>query len=405
MAQRSVGFLGVFLVFLRLGLTSFGGPVAHIGFFRHAFVDAHNWIEDREFADLLALCQFIPGPASSQLGMAIGYHKAGYSGALAAWLGFTLPSAIVLVLFAFAVQSSTAIVESGAVSGLKLVAVGVVIHAFMGMRTSLAPDITRVLVMLASCLLFILWQSHFAPIVVLTFTGVASAYIWKCRRATNEGSELVARDCLGGSVIQSGSRSLLPIGFLLLFFLGLALPFVIPSLGTWFDQIFAYYRSGAMVFGGGHVVLPLLQAEVVDTQWVDNAQFLAGYGAAQAVPGPLFTFASFLGASHSIGVTGVYGAILASVFVFLPSFFLLFGVLPYWATLKNVVLVKDALYAINAAVLGLLLATIYDPILSYSVTSTVDVVFAAASFLLLRFTKLSIVYVVIAGALLGALVL
>jgi len=400
-------FYQVFLVFLRLGCTSFGGPVAHIGFFRTAFVDRKKWLSDSQFAELLSLCQFIPGPASSQLGMAIGYQRCGYHGALAAWLGFTLPSAAVLTALAVLLQLQYADFNGGALAGLKLVALSVVVHAFLGMRSSLAPDWPRILVMLACTVLFILWQSYLAPIVVLCVVGVLSAGV-KSARLGDRLRDTRSANLDEGTVIRpsvSLSKLGIPVACLCVFLVLLLIPLGMPSFGVWFDQMLAYYRSGALVFGGGHVVLPLLETEVVATQWVDKTQFLAGYGAAQAVPGPLFTFASFLGASHSEGATGVLGAVVATVCIFLPSFLLLFGVLPFWSRLKQLGPVNNALYGISAGVLGLLLATIYDPILKYSVTSLVESFVAIAAFLVLRYTKVPIVLVVALGGAFGWLIL
>jgi chromate transporter len=406
--QKLLSFYETFLVFLKLGCTSFGGPVAHIGFFRDAFVANKKWLDDRRFGDYLALCQFIPGPASSQLGMAIGYHRARYLGALAAWLGFTLPSAIVLGIFAAWLSFHSEWLESGLTKGLKLIALAVVIHAFMDMRGALAPDLSRVLIMIFSSLVFLAWMSPFAPIVVLLVVGLAGVYFKPVESDVGKDRIQDIKSESDGSFAlhieketTGSSPRIASYLFLASFFCLLLLPAVVQHSSDVFAQFSAYYRSGALVFGGGHVVLPLLEQEVVSAGWVELESFLAGYGAAQAVPGPLFTFASFLGASHSVGATGAFGWGLATVAVFLPSFLLLFGVLPFWESLRARPKVRSALWAINASILGLLLATIVDPLISTSISGAIDIVFCALAIVLIRYLKAPLVPVVIAGALLG----
>jgi chromate transporter len=383
---------------LVLGCTSFGGPVAHIGFFREAFVAKRRWLDDATFSSYLALCQFIPGPASSQLGMAVGYHRAGFIGAFSAWLAFTLPSAILLAAFAVVLGYDSNWMSGGVVHGLKLVALAVVIHAFLGMQKSLAPDVKRILLMMLSVAVFVFWQSIFAPISVLVLVGVICAIV---KMGETESESAAPPTSSDSQRIAKPYR--IAYVMLALFLSGFVAQWF--ADGQILDQFLAYYRAGSLVFGGGHVVLPLLETEIVGSGWVNRDTFLAGYGAAQAVPGPLFTFASFLGASHEVGVNGYPGALLATVAIFLPSFLLLFGVLPFWQSLQHHQRIKAALWGVNAAVLGLLLATIFDPILTQTISGFSDVLFAATAFALLYFGRVSVVLVVLCGGALGGAIL
>lgn len=402
---EAFGFAKIFGIFLLLGCTSFGGPVAHIGFFREAFVAQRKWLDDATFSTYLALCQFIPGPASSQLGMAVGYHHAGYSGALAAWLGFTLPSALLLAGFALVLVSHPDWLAKGVTQGLKLVALAVVVQAFLAMRTTLAPDRSRIVIMLTCAGIFLVWRSNYAPIAVLCFVGVMCALarsfgVFRLKVSTLDGARQSAHSGSFGKRISIVMLSL----FLTILLFDVLLSDLLPHTDL-LDQFLAYYRSGALVFGGGHVVLPLLESEIVGAGWVDKEIFLTGYGAAQAVPGPLFTFASFLGASHESGVGGAEGAILATIAIFLPSFLLLFGVLPFWASVQKHIWLQGALWGVNAAVLGLLLATIYDPIITNTLTHLAEAVLAILAFVALYFWRLPLVLVVFSGALAGGLFL
>lgn len=394
---RSSGW-EVFRTLLVLGCTSFGGPVAHIGFFREAFVAKRRWLDDATFSSYLALCQFIPGPASSQLGMAVGYHRAGFIGAFSAWLAFTLPSAILLAAFAVVLGYDSNWMSGGVVHGLKLVALAVVIHAFLGMQKSLAPDVKRILLMMLSVAVFVFWQSIFAPISVLVLVGVICAIV---KMGETESESAAPPTSSDSQRIAKPYR--IAYVMLALFLSGFVAQWF--ADGQILDQFLAYYRAGSLVFGGGHVVLPLLETEIVGSGWVNRDTFLAGYGAAQAVPGPLFTFASFLGASHEVGVNGYPGALLATVAIFLPSFLLLFGVLPFWQSLQHHQRIKAALWGVNAAVLGLLLATIFDPILTQTISGFSDVLFAATAFALLYFGRVSVVLVVLCGGALGGAIL
>lgn len=366
----------VLLVALRLGLTSFGGPIAHIGYFRDEYVTRRAWLTEDRFAELVALCQFLPGPASSQLGMAIGMRRAGYPGALAAWLGFTLPSAVALILFAYGVEQLGG-EASEWLHGLKVVAVAVVLLALWGMGKTLTPDRPRITiaVIAAAALLF----TDGVVIQLAVIAGGAILGLTFLRPTTLTQSPLP--DKHGGTGI-----GLLALGLFLVFLL--TLPIASQVLDN-FPLALAdsFYRSGALVFGGGHVVLPLLEAEVVPTGWVSKDDFLAGYGAAQAVPGPLFTFSAYLGTAAGVLSPRWIGGLLALGAIFLPSLFLVVGVLPFWERLRGFTNVRGALLGVNAAVVGLLLAALYDPVFTGAITSPRDFALASAAFALLVFWK------------------
>ena len=370
--------LYVFLIFLRLGLTSFGGPIAHLGYFRTELVERRRWLSERAYADLVALCQFLPGPASSQVGMALGLSRAGYAGALAAWAGFTLPSAIALILFAQGMASFGETVAPGALHGLKVVAVAVVAQAVWGMARSLCPDAPRVTLMVAAACLVLLVPSAWIQVGVIAGAGIAGLAMFK-------PAPTVAHDPLP---IMVGRRA--GVIWLALFFVLLAgLPLLAQQApGSPVAVVDAFYRAGSLVFGGGHVVLPLLQAEVVPPGWVGNEAFLAGYGAAQAVPGPLFTFAAFLGASMNGGVSGWAGGVLCLLSVFLPSFLLVAGALPFWEQVRRHVQVQAALTGINSAVVGLLLAALYQPVWTSAIHRPADFGLALVALVALMFWKL-----------------
>jgi chromate transporter len=386
--------LDVLQAFTKLGLTSFGGPVAHIGYFRSEFVDRRKWLDDRAFADLVALCNFLPGPASSQTGIALGLMRAGYAGALAAWIGFTLPSAIALVLFAYGVSAFGNVADAGWLQGLKVAAVAVVAQAVLSMMQSLAPDRERA-----------------------TLAVIAAAIVLAIPTALGQLAAIVLGGIVGVTLLRDGAAApngILPvsvsrpvaIGALVLFFaLLVALPLLSAASG---NQAFAYfdafYRAGSLVFGGGHVVLPLLQAEVVPPGWVSEDAFLAGYGAAQAVPGPLFTFAAYLGAVMGPAPNGWSGAALCLVAIFLPSFLLVTGALPFWQGLRTRPDAQAALRGVNAAVVGILLAALYDPVWTAGIKSGSDFALGAAAFLLLYLWRTPPWLVVILCAIVGGLV-
>ncbi|MCD2513353.1 chromate efflux transporter [Comamonas endophytica] len=384
-------FLEVLLVFLKLGLTSFGGPVAHLGYFRTEFVDRRKWLDDRSYSDLVALCQFLPGPASSQVGMALGLGRCGWGGALAAWLGFTLPSAIALILFAIGVSQWAVLAQPGALHGLKVVAVAVVAQAVWGMAKSLCPDRLRAGLAIAAALLVLAVPSAVGQITAIALGGAVGRWMLKL----NQLPMAQHRDY---GVSKMAGAALLGIFVLLL-----ALPPLIDSLGhSPALSVFSdFYQAGALVFGGGHVVLPLLQASVVPDGGVSNEAFLAGYGAAQAVPGPLFTFAAYLGAAMPAPFGGWMGGLALLAAIFLPAFLLVIGALPYWEPLRRHAGVQRSMAGVNAAVVGILAAALYDPVWTNAIHSRTDFGLALAAFGLLVYARLSPVLVVLLTALAG----
>ena len=383
--------LEVFLAFLKLGLTSFGGPVAHLGYLRTEFVERRKWLDDKSYSDLVALCQFLPGPASSQVGIALGLGRAGWGGALAAWLGFTLPSAVALILFAAGVTHWAGLAQSGAVHGLKVVAVAVVAQAVWGMAKSLCPDRLRAGVAIVAALLVLAVPSAMGQIAAIVAGGVVG------RWALPPG-HLPAAQHHDHGVSKATGAALLGLFAALL----IALP-MLAAATDWppLSVIASFYRSGALVFGGGHVVLPLLQAGVVPTGLVSNDVFLAGYGAAQAVPGPLFTFAAFLGAAMQGPFGGWLGGGALLLAIFLPAFLLVVGALPFWETLRQRDGVQRAMAGVNAAVVGVLLAALYDPVWTSAIHSKADFGLALAAFGLLVYARLSPVWVVGLAAVAG----
>ncbi|MFJ7827724.1 chromate efflux transporter [Psychrobacillus sp. NPDC096623] len=369
----------------KLGLTSFGGPAAHIGYFRDEYVEKRKWLDDKLYADIVALCQFLPGPASSQVGISIGLLRGGILGGIISWLGFTMPSVILLMLFA-AVISGSGSFDSGWIQGLKIVAVAVVAHALMGMQKSLAPDHIRISIAIACAILTLLIPTAIGQIAIIITAGIFGYIYFK-----NETIEAAPEMKLSfGKKTGIISWSLF---FLLLVLLPLLKPFVQSVYYTIFDT---YYRVGSIVFGGGHVVLPMLQKEVD----VSADMFLTGYGAAQAVPGPLFTIAGFLGQITA----GTGGALLAVVAMFLPSFLLVIGTLPFWSIIRSKKGIQAALKGVNAAVVGILLAALYDPVFTSAVKSPIDFVIVLVTFTLLVVYKLAPFKVVIVSVLLGAIV-
>lgn len=368
----------VFLIFLRLGLTSFGGPIAHLGYFRAEFVTRRQWLTERSYADLVALCQFLPGPASSQVGIALGLSRSGYAGALAAWSGFTLPSAIALILFALGIASYGDVLPAGVLHGLKVVAVAVVAQAVWGMARTLCPDAARITLMVAATCFVLLVPSAWGQVGVIALAAVIGLWLFKPQQgATHDQLPIAIRRRVG-------------LFWLTLF---LALLLGLPLLTTLFpsqalSMVGAFYRAGSLVFGGGHVVLPLLQAEVVPIGWVGNDAFLAGYGAAQAVPGPLFTFAAFLGASMNQAPTGWLGGLICLLAIFAPSFLLVVGALPFWEHLRRNTRTQAALSGINAAVVGLLLAALYQPVWTSVIHAPQDFGLALVALIALMFWKL-----------------
>jgi chromate transporter len=381
----------VFLIFLRLGLTSFGGPIAHLGYFRDEFVTRRKWLTERSYADLVALCQFLPGPASSQVGIALGLSRSGYAGALAAWAGFTLPSAIALILFALGMASYGDALPSGVLHGLKVVAVAVVAQAVWGMARNLCPDSTRITIMAAATCFVHLVPSAWGQVGVIAIAAVLGLLLFKpLQGAAHDPLPIPMRRRVG-------------LFWLTLFF---ALLMGLPLSTTLFSSqalsmVDAFYRAGSLVFGGGHVVLPLLQAEVVPAGWVSNDAFLAGYGAAQAVPGPLFTFAAFLGASMNQAPTGWVGGLICLLAIFAPSLLLVVGALPFWEHLRRNTRTQAALSGINAAVVGLLVAALYQPVWTSAIYAPQDFGLALVALLALMFWKLPPWLVVVGSGVAG----
>jgi chromate transporter len=359
----------VFAVFLKLGLTSFGGPVAHLGYFRNEFVERRKWLAEQTYADLVALCQFLPGPASSQVGISIGLLRAGYLGALAAWTAFTLPSALALVAFAYGLSAFHNALGSGWLHGLKVAAVAVVALAILGMARTLAPDRERVSLAVLALAIALAIPSAWGQIGAILVGAIIGAAFMKADAPAAQPS-LNLPASRGSAVVALAIFAALLAG--------------LPVLASITDnenvRLFdTFYRVGSLVFGGGHVVLPLLQAEVVPSGWVSNDAFLAGYGAAQAVPGPLFTFAAYLGAV----IGGWKAAVICLVAIFLPSFLLVIGILPFWEGLRRRPMAQSVLRGVNAAVVGLLLAAFYNPVWTSGITGKADFGLAAIAFLLL----------------------
>ena len=382
----------VLLAFLKLGLTSFGGPVAHIGYFREEFVVRRRWLDEHAYADLVGLCQFLPGPASSQVGFSIGLMRAGYLGGLAAWTGFTLPSAIALVLFAYGATLLSGPVGVGLIHGLKLVAVAIVAQAVWGMARVLCPDRERASIAVAAALIILLFStSPVAQIAAIALGGVAG--LWLCRAELPPAT---------GHIAVPVSRT---TGFLALavFFLLLAGLPVLRGLGLWPGAALfeAFYRSGALVFGGGHVVLPLLREAFVTPGWISDDAFLAGYGAAQAIPGPLFSFAAYLGAVVRPSPHGLFGAALGLIGIFLPGLLILVGTLPFWDALRKRASARTVMRGVNAAVVGLLGAALYNPVWTSSVKLPGDFAIALVGFVILTVWRAPPIIVVLIGALGG----
>jgi chromate transporter len=388
--------LEVLRVFLKLGVSSFGGPIAHIGYFREEFVVRRRWLDEQAFVDLVALCQFLPGPASSQVGFSIGLMRAGYAGALAAWTSFTLPSAIILVLFAYGAGALSGPAGTGVLHGLKLVAVAIVAQAVWGMARTLCPDRERASIAVLSALIILFGSSSLAQIGAILLGGTLG--LWLCRNAPPVAE---------GHIAMPVSRHAGLLALAAFFILLIGLPVLQALNGSPGVALFdAFYRSGALVFGGGHVVLPLLREAFVARGWVSDDAFLAGYGAAQAVPGPLFTFAAYLGAVVKPSPHGVAGAALGLFGIFLPGILILLGALPFWDSFRTRIEAQSVMRGVNAAVVGLLGAALYNPLWTSSVKMPGDFGVALVGFVLLSVWRAPPLVVVIVSALGGiALVL
>ena len=377
-SQNQGSFLEVLWVATRLGLTSFGGPIAHLGYFHEEYVKRRKWIDEQSYADLVALCQFLPGPASSQVSIAIGIARAGLPGGFAAWLGFTLPSALALIAFAFGIGAFANAADAGWLHGLKVVAVAVVAQAVWGMARSLCPDRERATLAILASIVTLAWPTAVGQLSSIAIAGVVGSIIFP---ATVSSSSL--------SHMRFPVEKRTGIAAWIIFFtLLIGLPLLRQIAPSHALEVFdSFFRVGSLVFGGGHVVLPLLQAEVVGPGWVTNEQFVAGYGAAQAVPGPLFTFAAYLGAVMGTEPNGWTGAFLTLVAIFLPSFLLVTGALPFWDLLRSVPVFQSALKGVNAAVVGLLLTALYTPVWTSAIHSPADFGLGLVAFGLLMFWK------------------
>ncbi|HEV3044152.1 MAG TPA: chromate efflux transporter [Roseiarcus sp.] len=382
----------VLAAFLKLGCTSFGGPVAHLGYFRDEFVGRRRWLDERAYADLVALCQFLPGPASSQVALSIGLTRAGFLGALAAWAGFTLPSAIALTLFAYGAGGAAGVLGIGWLNGVKAVAVAVVALATLNMARALAPDRPRATLAVGGAIIALAAPTALGQIAAIALGAIVGLTLPSEAAPADESS-------LPMLVGRGAGFAALAAFFALLIVLPLA---AAATTSQTIKLIDAFYRAGALVFGGGHVVLPLLQAAVTPPGWIGNDAFLAGYGAAQAVPGPLFTFAAYLGAAMGPAPNGVAGAALCLVVIYLPSFLMIIGVLPFWATLRREPLARAALTGVNAGVVGLLIAALYRPVWTAGIVNAGDYAIAVAAFLLLFLWRAPPWLVVVLGAVAGA---
>jgi len=387
--RRIKDLLEILMVSTRLGLSSFGGPTAHLGYFHEEYVRRKKWMDEKGYADLVALAQFLPGPASSQVGIGIGLMRGGVLGGVTSFLGFTLPSVIVLIAFALLLTSFN-VADAGWIQGLKIVAVAVVAHAVLGMAKKLAPDLKRKAIVLFALIGTLIWQTAFTQVGVILIAALIGFLIYRDTTSSDDDetrfpiSKKIASFCL-----------------LLFFALLFLLPVIKEVTGSYWVAVFdSFYRSGSLVFGGGHVVLPLLEQELVPNGWVTEEEFLAGYGATQAVPGPLFTFAAYLGAV----MNGWLGGLFATAAIFLPAFLLIVGALPFWDSLRSNRKVKGAIMGVNAAVVGILISAFYTPIWTSSITQPLDFALAAVLYSMLAFWKLPPWVVVVTGAAGGVLI-
>jgi chromate transporter len=375
--QKFGSLLEVLWVSTRLGLTSFGGPIAHLGYFHEEYVKRRKWIDEQSYADLVALCQFLPGPASSQVGIAIGIARARLLGGVAAWLGFTLPSALALIAFAFGVGAFASATDAGWLHGLKVVAVAVVAQAVWGMARSLCPDRERATLAVLASIVTLAWPTAMGQISSITVAAIIGLMIFPA-----------AASSLISHMRFPVSRKTGIVAWIIFFTLLFGLPLLRQVWAVRALEVFdSFFRVGSLVFGGGHVVLPLLQSEVVGPGWVTNEQFVAGYGATQAVPGPLFSFSAYLGAVMGTKPNGLPGAFLTLVAIYLPSFLLIAGALPFWDLLRSVPVFQSALKGINAAVVGLLVTALYRPVWTSAIHSPADFGLGLLAFGLLMFWK------------------
>ncbi len=380
----------ILFVSTKLGLTSFGGPVAHLGYFHAEYIHRRKWMDEKSYADLVALCQFLPGPASSQVGIGIGVMRAGVLGGIFSFIGFTLPSVLALILFASLLHTFD-VANAGWIHGLKIVAVVVVAHAIIGMANKLTPDLKRRTIALFALVITLIWQTAFTQVSVILLAGIIGYFMY--RNENMEKAESI-----------KNFRISHKIGYICLsLFFGLLI--ILPILrklfpNDWIALFDSFYRSGSLVFGGGHVVLPLLEQEFVRSAWLTSEQFLAGYGATQAVPGPLFTFAAYIGTV----IHGWQGGLFATFAIFLPAFLLILGTLPFWDTLRKNPSIKNALMGVNASVVGILISAFYTPIWTSSILRPIDFALAAILFSMLVFWKLPPWMIVLSGLIGGCLI-
>jgi chromate transporter len=377
------------LISTRLGLTSFGGPTAHLGYFHEEYIRRRKWMDEKTYADLVALAQFLPGPASSQVGIGIGVMRAGVLGGIVSFIGFTFPSVIALILFA-TLLTNYDVGEAGWIHGLKIVAVAVVAHAILGMAKNLTPDLKRKAIALLALIGTLVAQSAITQVGVILVAALIGFLLYN--------KQLIVLDKTKSNFPIS--KKISALCFALFFGLLFLLPFMRELTGSYWIAMFdSFYRSGSLVFGGGHVVLPLLEQEFVPTGWITEEAFLAGYGATQAVPGPLFTFAAYLGTV----MKGWLGGLVATIAVFLPAFLLILGALPFWDQLRNNPKIKGAIMGVNAAVIGILISALYHPIWTSSILAPMDFALAALLFSMLSYWKLPPWMIVITGAFGGTL--
>ena len=376
--KENVTYTDILFSFFLLGLTSFGGPIAHIGYFRNVFVKQKKWLDEKTYLDFVSLCNFLPGPSSSQVGMSIGYHFKGISGSLLAWLGFTLPSAIILMIFGYAIFNFENSISYGLLQGLKAIVVVIVLQAILGMRKNLLRDSFGHIIVFITTVILIIFPSSLNQFLCLLLSGFLGLIIYK-----NEKQSEIKNNIQ----MKINFLSCLP----LIFFFSLL--FLLPFLSEFFNSNIlnlasSFYRIGSLVFGGGHVVLPLLQEEFVSSGMIEKDIFLAGYGAAQAIPGPLFTFSSYLGIFFKSEFSIFLISLLCLFFIFLPSFLLVIGIMPIWQELKKMDIIIRSFKGINASVIGLLVAAFYDPIITSSLRSLEDMVLIIIAFVLLFLTKI-----------------
>ena len=376
--KKNVTYTEILFSFFLLGLTSFGGPIAHIGYFRNVFVKQKKWLDEKTYLDFVSLCNFLPGPSSSQVGMSIGYHFKGISGSLLAWLGFTLPSAIILMIFGYAIFNFENSISYGLLQGLKAIVVVIVLQAILGMRKNLLKDSFDYMIVFITTLILIIFPSSLNQFLCLLLSGFLGLIIYKKDKQSEIKNNIQ---------IKINFLSCSP----LIFFFSLL--FLLPFLSEFFNSNIlnlasSFYRIGSLVFGGGHVVLPLLQEEFVSSGMIEKDIFLAGYGAAQAIPGPLFTFSSYLGVFFKSEFSIFLISLLCLFFIFLPSFLLVIGIMPIWQELKKMDIIIRSFKGINASVIGLLVATFYDPIITSSLRSLEDMVLIIIAFVLLFLTKI-----------------